>query len=100
MKDHHGTKIQSLEAKMAREQAQLEEARRELEKIQRQLEIHLHDKQSLHDELDEMKRLLGLDDDDDIISVISGISPDGSIRESIMTRQSSMRSVKSEIQKF
>jgi len=92
MKDHHGNKIQSLEVKMAREQEQLESARRELEKIQHQLEIHLHDKQSLHDELDEMKRLLGLDDDDDLISVISGISPDPSLRGSIRSRASTIMS--------
>ena len=90
MKDHHGTKIQSLEAKMAREQHQLEESRKELEKIQRQLENHLTEKHSLHDELDEMKRLLGLDDEDDVISIISGISMDPSLRASIKSKASTV----------
>merc|ERR1711997_1283656 len=80
----------SLEAKMAREQHQLEESRKELEKIQRQLENHLTEKHSLHDELDEMKRLLGLDDDDDMISVISGVSLDPSLRASIRSKASTI----------
>ena len=57
MKTHHGTKIQSLEAKKAREMEQLENARQELAKIQEQLDAHLHDKQSLHEELDQMRKL-------------------------------------------
>ena len=73
---------------MDKEQQQLVDARRELEQIQSQLETHLNDKQSLNDELDEMKRLLGITDGDEISSVIESISREPSIRDRSKTMSS------------
>jgi len=94
MKLHHNGKIHNLQEKMDAEQEALEEARRELEKIQRQLEIHLNDKQSLHEELEEMKRLLGIQDDDDASSIVSSFSREASVRSvatSILSSHKSSR---------
>ena len=92
MKLQHSAKINRLQEKMDKEQQQLEEARRELENIQAQLETHLNDKQSLNDELDEMKRLLGIAGDDDLSSVIQSFSREPSIREKLVRTSSSSSS--------
>lgn len=94
MKLQHAGKISRLQEKMDKEQAQLENARKELDSIQKQLEMHLTDKQSLNDELDEMKRLLGINDNDDLSSVISEFSRERSVK-AVLSRSSSTSSSRS-----
>merc|ERR1712168_1360032 len=83
MKDQHDKKICTLEEKLNKEQKLLDDASKDLENIQRQLDTHIRDKDSLTDELAEMKRLLNVDEKEDIDSVLS------------LSREPSMRSIKS-----
>ena len=89
MKQQHSNKISRLQEKMDREQQQLEQAKGELEQIQHQLETHLNDKQSLNEELDEMKRLLGINENDDLSSIIETFSREPSIRNRVRSGSSS-----------